>query len=893
LKKIITKALRPLYFWLKKKYPASFDRWIQSAGNLNLSAMLTEFNLLHRFFFRKMFERVRFEKQDLEKIKSAIQAGPVIYMMRNWGQIEYNFFNSLFLREKLPLATRANLIRMHWWMPLKTFWIKTMARLDFFYQNGNFPESAEPDWIRTALEQRKTLFLFLNLPPILENVDTKQDDLILPILKATEKLQEGNRLTLIPLNFIYDRRPGKETKSMIDILFGEKENPGSLRKMVLFFRNHKKRAMAQVGEPLDVKKFLTSHSEVELADQCNLLRRELHQIFFKEKRAITGPRLKSRERMIEAVLQNPGLREDLKALTSELNRPLDSLYLEAEKILEEIVSDPNYTYIDLWDMTLNWVFKNIYDGLTVDETGLARVKQIARQHPIVLVPSHRSHIDYFLLSYLFYRQNLSMPLVAAGSNLSFWPMGYIFRKSGAYFIRRSFGNDKLYPLLFKTYVKTLIHEGYFQEFFIEGTRSRTGKLENPRTGLLSIFLDCFLEESTQDLYFVPISINYEKVLEEGSYIQEVKGAGKEKESFWDLFRVRKYLRRQYGQVYVNFAKPLSLKEYLNREGLELQAQENEKRELVHHLAHSIAVSIEEISIATAPAIVATAFLAHPKKGRSVSELFEKVELIRKALMAKNAPLSDPLQKNYAKALHQALSHYVSQGVIQEHHDGIETFYTLSKAHRARLNYYKNSLMHHLVHLSILATVLSQTKGISLSVQELESAYLELKNIFRYEFITILDFQEAMADLKNLGVIEVKDSHCEIKSAQAVDTLALLLKNFLEAYEITVMALERIQFSKLEEKTLVPRILELGNKLLLKGDIGRAESVSRFAIQNALQVLRDRGLILTHEKEMGKNGLKVYSSNPKSKEELDQLLKTLRGEILPREKKTSPLYLLKN
>ena len=891
MKRFLAKIVRPFFLRWKRKHPEELDLAVKDAGNLDLSGMLTEFNALHRFFFRDTLSLIRIEGAELDKIRQAAADGPVLYMMRNWGQIEYNFFNTLFLKEKLPLAEHANLIRMHWWMPFKKLTRKWIARLNYFYEKGIFPENASPDPLFSAVAEGKTTFAFLNLPDLLGKEEPDPDDVIFSLLKAVDAHPEGKPLTLIPLTLLYDRRPGKAKKSIVDILFGERENPGKLRKLVLFFRNHKKKAAAQVGDPVDLLSLAEAKSDRPLAERAAHLRLKLHQIFYKEQQVITGPRLKSRTRMIEVVMQDKGLRDALKVLASEQKKPIDQLYLEAEKNLEGIVSDPNYTVLDLWSILLTWVFKNLYDGLTVDEEGLSRVRQIARQSPLILVPSHRSHVDYLLLSYIFYQQRLSMPLVAAGDNLSFWPAGPVFRKSGAYFMRRSFGSDKLYALLFKTYVKTLVQEGYFQEFFIEGTRSRTGKFERPRTGLLSIYLDCFLEGASEELYFVPISFNYEKVLEEKSYVQEVKGATKEKEKVSDLFKLGRHLKHRSGQVYVNFAEPLSLKEFVQEMGLKEDDSEENKHRAAQVFAHRIARAIEGVTIVTAPALIASGLLSHPRRGQTISLLFEKVEIFRKALKLKGVRFSDALEKNYPKAIQGALARYKAQGLVQEHHDGVETFYIVEGSPRLQLNYYKNSILDKIIHLCIASLAFERSPSRPCPQEELALQHAFLKDLLSREFLHIPDLAEALADLASLGAVEeVRPGVWDVKSKKTLDAFGRLIQNFLESYELVLTALKRMTFHKLQQKALVQRILELGQKLLLKGDLSLPESLSRFSALNALEAFREKGLVLNHEKDLGKNGLQIYSSCGK-KEEFERMLSLLRGSTSPAEKSHPPLYLL--
>ncbi len=859
IKVFLAKLLTPLFFWLQRKYPAFFEKILKESGSLDYSSMQSEFNSLHQIFFQNMLSKIQFDKFDLERVRKASVEGQIVYMMRNWGQIEYNFFNSLFLKEKLPLAAHANLIHMFWWMPLRKFFYKIIARLHHFYIHGSFPDLPETNAVSECLKSGKTPFVFLNLPILLNFYRSSGDDLLLPILEYTSTLPPDKNLKLIPLDFLYDRRPGKANKSLIDILFGEKENPASLRKMILFSRNYRKHAVAKLGEPFDIQVFIQKHSVLSKQEQSRILRNQLHHDFYKDIFTVTGPALKSRATMIDLTLQDKELRQALLRLAPEMKKPIDSLYLESQEILEEIAADPNYTYLDLWDLVLRWIFRNIYEGLVIDEEGLSRIKNYAKKSPLILVPSHRSHMDYLLLSDIFYQQKLSMPLVAAGANLSFWPMGHLFRKSGAFFLRRNFGNDPLYPLLFKTYIKTLLKEAYIQEFFIEGTRSRTGKLEEPRTGMLALYLDCYFENKEEDFLFVPVSINYEKVLEDKSHIQEAKGGKKEKESFWDLLKAGRYLKHRHGHVYVNFGKAISIKDYLKLSSLQQQSSDSQKRRTVKSLAHEISKEIERVSVVTASNLLAAALLAHDKKGQSLSDLKNKIEAYLQALHHRMTLLSVGLLQNPATAIEQALNQYLKQGHIQSHHDGKETYFILEANQRANLDYYKNALLPPLIHLSLGAWMIQQYAN-SLSITEFERGYVSLQKCFSHEFVEIPSAPKALEDLSALKIISYNPSErIEVKNVQLLKTYGNLISNLVEAYQMTALALDQFQFVKWNEKTLIQKILDYGNTLYLKGDLKYPESLSQFLIKNAIHTLRDEGFISSHEKEMGKNGRKLYSS----------------------------------
>src|SRR5207244_5515889 len=180
---------------------------------------------------------------------------------------------------------------------------------------------------------------------------------------------------------------------------------------------------------------------------------------------------------------------------------------------------------------------------------LDRVADRIREHSVVLVPCHRSHFDYLILSYIFHSEFLSPPHIAAGINLSFFPLGMLFRGAGAFFIRRSFGDNEIYKAVFREYLTYLIRDGYTQEFFIEGGRSRTGKILTPKLGMLSAIVNSFVGGVRRDLYLVPISIHYGRIPEEEAYRREVSGEQKEPESLGTLIRARSVLKLHHGTVY--------------------------------------------------------------------------------------------------------------------------------------------------------------------------------------------------------------------------------------------------------------------------------------------------------------------------------------------------------
>ena len=280
----------------------------------------------------------------------------------------------------------------------------------------------------------------------------------------------------------------------------------------------------------------------------------------RHRQSITGPVLKTPEELKELILRNDRFQKILKSHAETQNKEMGEIYREADGYLNDIAADYSPGLIQMMSVIIGWIWKTMYDGITLDMEGLHRVKRAATRAPLVFVPCHKSHFDYLILNYLLFTNNMPCPHVAAGRNMAFWPMGTLFRKSGAFFLRRTFRGAKLYAAVFAAYVQMLIEQGVNIEFFIEGGRSRTGKLVLPKRGLVSILLEAFKNEVCRDLLFVPVYIGYDRLLEEGAILKELEGRSKEKESFWQLMQARKVMKKRHGRVYVQFAEPISVRD---------------------------------------------------------------------------------------------------------------------------------------------------------------------------------------------------------------------------------------------------------------------------------------------------------------------------------------------
>jgi len=178
---------------------------------------------------------------------------------------------------------------------------------------------------------------------------------------------------------------------------------------------------------------------------------------------------------------------------------------------------------------------------------------------IIYLPTHRSYMDFIILTYICFEYNIPLPCIAAAQDfLGLGLVANMLRNCGAFFIRRSFRSDLLYWTIFDEYVKThLIHGDYPLEFFIEGARSRTLKTLLPaRQGMLKSCLECYFRRQIDNLILIPITINYEKVLEDNLHANELLGIPKPKESKSGLLKATQILKNSFGKMIVKFSEPI-------------------------------------------------------------------------------------------------------------------------------------------------------------------------------------------------------------------------------------------------------------------------------------------------------------------------------------------------
>ncbi|MCY1515477.1 Glycerol-3-phosphate acyltransferase [compost metagenome] len=295
-------------------------------------------------------------------------------------------------------------------------------------------------------------------------------------------------------------------------------------------------------------------------------------------------------------------------------------------------------------------------------------------------------------------------------------VGSILRRGGAFFMRRSFRGNQLYTAVFNEYLHSLFTRGFSTEYFVEGGRSRTGRMLNPRTGMLAITLRSYLRDSRRPIVFVPVYIGYERVFEGRTYLGELRGAAKKKESVFDLVKVLGALKQRFGQVWVNFGEPIHLSAFLEQQqpGWRQQPFAPEYRpdwlnETTNELGREVARRINDAAAINPVNLVALALLSTNRQALDEHALARVLDLYLGLL--RQAPYSP--DATLPEGDGQGLLEYVkSLGLLAEQKDALGRICYLDEQNAVLMTYYRNNILHVFALPALIASFFQNNARIS-------------------------------------------------------------------------------------------------------------------------------------------------------------------------------------
>jgi glycerol-3-phosphate O-acyltransferase len=809
-------------------------------------ALRRDFGPIGRWLAKRYFTQVRFSPEAEAVLRGCAERGFVVHVQRTSSWVNFLYLAwALTLRGLPPVRAVVNLRR---------WFVRPFRRAA---QRGTCA-------VRFAYAQRKngSGLVFLQSTALGRALGRPGRDDPFPALVALARKSE-RPVYLVPELFVWEKWNVRLKPAWADYVFGSPEAPGFLHSVLAFFRNYK-RAQFRVGEPIDLSELAKRSPEAPDAVLARKVRSTLHVHLARETRTVFGPPFKPPERVIDETLRDRALRRSLQVIADTSGRKFESVLREARRDLNAIAARLHPTVLALANPLMSLVFRFMYDGIDVDEAGLERAMRASQGAAIVLCPSHKSHIDYLVLSWAMWHRGYQAPLVAAGSNLSFFPLGPFLRRGGASFLHRTFGGDKVYTATFKAYVRKLVRDGVHQEFFLEGGRSRTGKLLPPKLGLLTWEVDAIVDGAREDLAFIPVSMDYENVVESKSYSRELLGAEKKPEDLKALLSAPRVLARRYGRIHVTFAPPVRLRELMRSRGLEdpQAVDEEQKRALVRALAYRVMYDISRVSTVTPQALVATALLSFRGRGIPASELEARVDILRRVASSEGVPLSKALlgvssDPAAPGPIYDALAGFEREGAVHQSQARGHPVYQADEEQRLALVFYKNNLMNLLAPRALVAAAVRAGPA-SDAVQAVETRALFLSRLLKVEFLYRVGapfeeiFQESVDRLVQEGLlVRSGQTLSRATTPGAQDTMvfyAELLRDFLESYLLAALTLEDVAAAgSMDRKAFIRAALEVGKAEYMAGRIQAREALARTTLENAIAYFLERKILQGTEK----------------------------------------------
>ena len=428
-------------------------------------------------------------------------------------------------------------------------------------------------------------------------------------------------------------------------------------------------------------------------------------------------------------------------LTGQSPQKLERL---ARRHAKSIVANMSHGKIRVFLSLLTWFWNRLYSGVNV--AGVAPLAQSSDTHTLIYVPSHRSHVDYLVLSYTLYLQGLMIPHIAAGDNLNMPLVGRFLRGGGAFFMRRSFRQDPLYACVFAEYVYQLAQRGHCLEFFPEGGRSRTGRLLPAKFGLLKMCVDSQQRGLPKPLAFVPVYFGYEIVLEGSSYLSELRGADKKRESPLDILRSLKLIRKNFGELHVNFGTPIKLDEWLEQ----YQGSHSDDAQLLPRLGNVLMQAINRQASANPINLVASAILTADKQAMPEQQLLVQLQHHQQLIRDLGG---DEHLTNPSIGPEQLVQSAENLGWLHRENQPFGDVLSLPPVNAVMLTWYRNNIMHLLALPSLVAClIVNRRRGISL--ERLESG-IELIYPYIAEELSAnhhANTEETLASMAKLGLV---------------------------------------------------------------------------------------------------------------------------------------------
>jgi glycerol-3-phosphate O-acyltransferase len=664
---------------------------------------------------------------------------------------------------------------------------------------------------------------------------------------------------LVPVAIFWGRAPHKEA-SLWRLLFAENwVLVGRFRKALSVLVNGRN-TLVHFGEPLRLRDALQDGRSEQRSVRWIL--RSVRAGLRAQRASTIGPDLSHRRTLVAQLLKTADVRAVVRREMQARGMSRRAALLAARKSAVEIAANYSQAFVRFMSALLGWLWNRLYEG--VDFEHVEKMNEIGEGAEIIYVPCHRSHMDYLLLSYVIYRKGFAVPHVAAGINLNLPVIGRFLRKGGAFFIRRTFKGDALYAAVFAKYLGFMMARGHPLEYFIEGGRSRTGRLLSPRTGMLSMTVRAYLRDPERPVVFMPVYFGYERIVEGRTYIGELSGRPKEKESVPGLIKaIVSVLRSKLGKVHVNLGQPISLDELLCRHNPNWRgalAEDSESRpqwinDAVGDLAARINIEINAAAAVTPINLVAMAILATPRQALPEADLMRQVGLYQ--LLLADAPYGPLVTVSQESAAHM-VRYAEAMGILERQKHPLGDIMRMNAENAVLATYYRNNILHLFAMPSLLACCFVSNAGMrTADIHRLVwrvYPYIAAELFLRWDEASVgavVDsLLETFARLKLLQANADRSAWQRPAStsleAMRLSVLAEATIQTIERYYLAIALLLQAGSGSITQEALEQRCHLMAQRMSVLHGLNSPEFFDKSLFRNFLDLLRRRSVIQESE-----------------------------------------------
>ncbi|MEE9297528.1 MAG: glycerol-3-phosphate 1-O-acyltransferase [Acidimicrobiia bacterium] len=663
---------------------------------------------------------------------------------------------------------------------------------------------------------------------------------------------------LVPLRVAWlgPRRSGRRIPRLVDLItLGDPRDPNRLLQE-LFVRFRPDRIRIVAGAPATVGELRARwvgaraahpddpHGFAEYVALQGGLALEVAE------RRLRGNRYKVPRLLAEDLLGSAKFQLGLEQMAARTGERVDDLQRKTARYLKEIAARPSTFVIDLVAALIRLVYTQGYDRrIGYDPEALERIAELGQRHSLAFLPSHKSNMDHLALTYVLYENGLPPNHTAGGINMNFFPVGPLVRRHGLFFIRRTFQDDEPYKYTLKRYLDYLLEKRFPLEWYIEGGRSRIGKLREPKYGLLSYVVDSWRRGSCEDVVLIPTSIAYDQIQDVGAHAAEQRGGAKEKESFGWMVRVLRAMRRRYGRIYINFGEPIRVADAVQRYEAGHEPESDESNLEIQKLAFEVAVRINRVTPITPISLVTLALLGTGDRAVTVAETLDALREFVDYVERRDLPVTERVDLEDRAVVRGALDALVDHGVVNRIDGGREVVYAIEQPLAAA--YYRNTIVHFFTTGAIAELALAAAAS---AVGDPEDAFWEtvrmVRDLLKFEFF-FAEREEFHVELTAELEASVPGWRDEVVAGNAVGVLQRLrpaaspwvLRPVFEAYLVLADALVDVDFRRdAEPGELEKAALALGAQYRAQRRIRSPEAVSTVLFRNATGLAKNRGLL---------------------------------------------------